>query len=300
MIVFGFPFVETAQAQLQGAAGNVRVNIVWHEDVDLDLYVTDPCGNKFGFDERTTADCGSFTGRWDHDDRGHESRRDDPNAENIVWSNGAPAGRYQVHVNHYRGSVPADYTVRIFLGDREQPASTHVGTIADEDGFVHVADFEADESVNLPVISIRPDPDSATIDEGGTASFTLTAEPPPADALEVSVTVSQTGDFVASDEIGSQTVTIGPNGRGTLSVDTDDDATDEANGTITMGVPPKLIIFNGVLGGARAPHCQERRLQRDRFATTMTILNRSDCFGAARAGSEWPARHAHSSACPNA
>ena len=66
------------------------------------------------------------------------------------------------------------------------------------------------------------------------------------------------------------------------------------------GVPPKLIIFNGVLGGARAPHCQERRLQRDRFATTMTILNRSDCFGAARAGSEWPARHAHSSACPNA
>ena len=69
---------------------------------------------------------------------------------------------------------------------------------------------------------------------------------------------------------------------------------------LRMGVPPKLIIFNGVLGGARAPHCQERRLQRDRFATTMTILNRSDCFGAARAGSEWPARHAHSSACPNA
>ena len=67
-----------------------------------------------------------------------------------------------------------------------------------------------------------------------------------------------------------------------------------------VALPPKLIIFNGVLGGARAPHCQERRLQRDRFATTMTILNRSDCFGAARAGSEWPARHAHSSACPNA
>ena len=67
---------------------------------------------------------------------------------------------------------------------------------------------------------------------------------------------------------------------------------------MSTGVPPKLIIFNGVLGGARAPHCQERRLQRDRFATTMTILNRSDCFGAARAGSEWPARHAHSSACP--
>ena len=70
--------------------------------------------------------------------------------------------------------------------------------------------------------------------------------------------------------------------------------------TLGLGVPPKLIIFDGVLGGARAPHCQERRLQRDRFATTMTILNRSDCFGATPAESEWPARHAHSSACPNA
>ena len=63
MIVFGFPFVETAQAQLQGAAGNVRVNIEWYEDVDLHPYVTDPCGNKFGYGERTTEDCGGFTGR---------------------------------------------------------------------------------------------------------------------------------------------------------------------------------------------------------------------------------------------
>ena len=113
-----------------------------------------------------------------------------------------------------------------------------------------MADFEADESVNFPVISIRPDPDSATIDEGGTASFTLTAEPPPADALEVSVTVSQTGDFVASDEIGSQTVTIGPNGRGTLSVDTDDDATDEANGTITIIVADGEGYVVSDLGGS--------------------------------------------------
>ena len=66
------------------------------------------------------------------------------------------------------------------------------------------------------------------------------------------------------------------------------------------GVPPKLIIFNGFLVGAGAQHCQGQIRQRDRFATTMTIPTRNGDFGATRAGSEWPARRAHSTACPNA
>ena len=67
-----------------------------------------------------------------------------------------------------------------------------------------------------------------------------------------------------------------------------------------LGVPPKLIIFNGFLVGAGAQHCQGQIHQRDRFATTMTIPTRNGDFGATRAGSEWPARRAHSTACPNA
>ena len=66
------------------------------------------------------------------------------------------------------------------------------------------------------------------------------------------------------------------------------------------GVPPKLIIFNGFLVGAGAQHCQGQIRQRDRFATTMTIPTRNGDFGATRAGSEWPAPRAHSTACPNA
>ena len=61
------------------------------------------------------------------------------------------------------------------------------------------------------------------------------------------------------------------------------------------GVPPKLIIFNGFLVGAGAQHCQGQIRQRDRFATTMTIPTRNGDFGVTRAGSEWPARRAHSS-----
>ena len=70
--------------------------------------------------------------------------------------------------------------------------------------------------------------------------------------------------------------------------------------TEERGVPPKLIIFNGFLVGAGAQHCQGQIRQRDRFATTMTIPTRNGDFGVTRAGSEWPARRAHSTACPNA
>ena len=70
--------------------------------------------------------------------------------------------------------------------------------------------------------------------------------------------------------------------------------------TVIRGVPPKLIIFNGFLVGAGAQHCQGQIRQRDRFATTMTIPTRNGDFGVTRAGSEWPARRAHSTACPNA
>ena len=69
---------------------------------------------------------------------------------------------------------------------------------------------------------------------------------------------------------------------------------------VVTGVPPKLIIFNGFLVGAGAQHCQGQIRQRDRFATTMTIPTRNGDFGATRAGSEWPAPRAHSTACPNA
>ena len=158
-LLFGFMFAENAQAQLQGSAGNVRVNIVWDEDVDLDLYVTDPCGNRIGYAEfgGGSAVCRGLTGLWDHDDTGHGVRTDNPNAENIVWRDGAPVGGYQVHVSYYErvSSDPANYTIRIFLGDREQPASTHQGAIGPEERrrLRHVTDFDADESVNRPVFS---------------------------------------------------------------------------------------------------------------------------------------------------
>ena len=235
LLLIGFAFVQGAEAQLQGSAGNVRVNIEWEGDVDLDLYVTDPCGNVFGYSEATVADCAEFRGAWDIDDTGPGVGSDNPHAENIVWTEGAPVGTYQVHVNYFGGTSPTNYTLRIFLGDRENPTSTHLGTIGpDESGRRrHVANFEADETVNLPIVGVSAGP---AIEEGEAATFTFTAEPPPTISLEVAVTVRQTGDFADSDDIGLRTVTIDSDGTGTLIVPTIDDANDEASGTIAASI----------------------------------------------------------------
>lgn len=234
-MLFGFAFPETSLAQLQGGAGNVRVNIEWNGDVDLDLYVTDPCGNTLGYARDSSAACRGFTGAWDYDDQGLGYRADNPNAENIVWPNGAPAGRYEVGLHYFAGTTPTSYTVRIFLGDREQPASIHRGSIgpANHGSPVRVTTFEADESVNFPVISIRPGP---TVEEGETARFTLTASPPPPSSLTVTVAVGQNGDFAAAGQSGNQLVTIGTGGTGTLSVVTEDDAIGEPGGRITAEI----------------------------------------------------------------
>ena len=53
VFLFVWSFESSAVAQLQGSAGNVRVNIQWTGNVDLDLYVNRlPCEiYVLGFDE---------------------------------------------------------------------------------------------------------------------------------------------------------------------------------------------------------------------------------------------------------
>ncbi|MCY4320651.1 MAG: autotransporter outer membrane beta-barrel domain-containing protein [Alphaproteobacteria bacterium] len=112
---------------------------------------------------------------------------------------------------------------------------TYSGSIGPEDqeaGRRHIADFEADASVNLSTITISPD--SSTIDEDGDAVFTLTASPPPSSPLDVVVTVAQTGNVAASGETGARTVTIDTDGSGTITVGTAGGG--ENGGSITVTV----------------------------------------------------------------
>lgn len=237
-IVLAFAWTGIANAQLQGAAGNVRVNIEWNGDVDLDLYVTDPCGQVIEFRNRQES-CQEFEGELDVDDLGHgNGNSDSPNAENITWPNGAPVGRYEVRVNYCdpTGDETA-FTVTVENGNER---TTHRGRIGPHgrgcqvEYAVAVTEFTADESVNFSDITVSRN--SPAVDEGSTASFRLEASPPPANPLQVSVSVRETGQFAASGQTGSRTVTIGTNGIGTLSITTEDDAADEPDGEITATV----------------------------------------------------------------
>ena len=87
-----------------------------------------------------------------------------------------------------------------------------------------------DDAPTLPEISIAADGD---VTEGTDASYSLTATPKPVAALDVTVEISQSGDFVT---IGSQTVTITTSGTATLTVPTTNDDTSEADGSVTATI----------------------------------------------------------------
>ncbi|MCY4165982.1 MAG: hypothetical protein OXF03_07545 [Gammaproteobacteria bacterium] len=76
----------------------------------------------------------------------------------------------------------------------------------------------------------------AGVTEGGDAEFTLTAAPTPTSEIDVTVTVTETGSFAASGATGTRTVPVGTGGTASFTVATENDATDEADGSIEAAV----------------------------------------------------------------
>ena len=73
----------------------------------------------------------------------------------------------------------------------------------------------------------------ADISEGDNATYTITAAPTPAAGLDVTIEITQSGDFAST---GTLTVTIPSSGTYTLTVATTDDSTDEADGSVTATI----------------------------------------------------------------
>ena len=114
----------------------------------------------------------------------------------------------------------------------------------------------------------------SAVTEGGDAVFTVSASPAPASALTVTVTVAANGDFLAQADEGEKTVTIaGGETSATLTVPTQDDSQDEADGSVTATLqadtgytlaspstatvavsdndePPAIIPVVGIAGGS--------------------------------------------------
>ncbi len=121
------------------------------------------------------------------------------------------------------GNDEADGSVTATLVDG---ADYDLGT--NQAATVSVADDDDAPPVVTPVVSISG---GSGVTEGGNASFTITASPVPAANLDVSVTVSQSGDYGAAT--GQRTVTIPRGGSATFTVSTTNDGNDEADGSVT-------------------------------------------------------------------
>ena len=87
-------------------------------------------------------------------------------------------------------------------------------------------------AVTPPEVTVSAD--AASVTEGGSAVFTLTANPAPTAPLAVSVTVAAAGDYGVT--AGSQTVTIPTTGSAVLTLATTGDNTDEPDGSVTVTV----------------------------------------------------------------
>ncbi|MDE0386125.1 MAG: choice-of-anchor D domain-containing protein [Defluviicoccus sp.] len=79
------------------------------------------------------------------------------------------------------------------------------------------------------------------VEEGEAATFTLTRTRDTTEPLDVTVTVSESGDVLAAADEGLKIVTFAPGSfTATLSLETDDDAVDEADSVVTVRVDPDI------------------------------------------------------------
>ena len=148
---------------------------------------------------------------------------------------GATTGRRTV-------TIPTTGSVTLTVGttddttdetDGSVTATVNAGsgyTVSSTQGAATVAVSDND-AAPTPVVSVTG---GSGVTEGGAASFTVTASPAPASNLDVSVTVSQSGDYGATT--GQRTVTVPTSGSVTLTVGTTDDTTDETDGSVTATV----------------------------------------------------------------
>ena len=148
-------------------------------------------------------------------------------------------GSISVSANQNSVSIP----VAIVDDSDDESDETLVLTLTPGDGYTvgsrstHTLTIEDnDDPAPIPVISIRSS-NSATAKEDGHATFTLTANPPPTESLEVTVNVTDQGSVAASGETGARPVTIGTDGTGTLTVRLASDAAEESDGSLTVTVP---------------------------------------------------------------
>ncbi len=162
-----------------------------------------------------------------------------PSADLAVTIAVTVSGDYGVAAQSHTVTIPTSGSATLTISttgdsldeaDGSVTASINAGTgytVSSTAGAATVAVQDDD----VPEVSITA---GGTITEGGDVTFTVSASPAPAVALDVTVAITQTGDFGVSP--GTQSVTIPTTGSATLAVSTTGDSVDEANGSVTATV----------------------------------------------------------------
>ena len=118
-----------------------------------------------------------------------------------------------------------------------------------------------DDTSTVPTISVDA---GAAVTEGAAASFTIRSNPPPAGALTVNLSVSQSGSFAGQGNLGEKQ--IGVNELTTpYSVTTGGNSTDEPDGFVTVTIDPGNGYTVSGTGSS------DRAAVRDDDPTTITI-----------------------------
>ena len=165
------------------------------------------------------------------------------NSGTLSVAAGATTANIPVAIND-DSTVESSETVILTLtnGTGYTPGSTttHTLTITDNDG----------TSPSLSTVTITRQ--SASVPEGTSAVFTVSANPAPAANLTVRLRVTDSGFFVRRGQTGSRTATIASGqSTATLTVTTDNDTTDENDGDITVVVSTASAYTTGSPSWAR-------------------------------------------------
>ena len=179
------------------------------------------------------------------------------------------------------GQTFATLTVPTQDDSQDEADGSVTATITGGDGYTLASPSTATVAVSdndepppiIPAITVQG---GSAVTEGGDAVFTISANPAPASALTVTVTVADdaNSDFLAQADEGGKTVTIaGGQTFATLTVPTQDDSQDEADGSVTATItggdgytlaspstatvavsdndePPPIIPVVGIAGGS--------------------------------------------------
>ena len=137
----------------------------------------------------------------------------------------------------------ASFTVATVGNDTNDPTGSVTVEVETGTGYTvdpDLSDNTATVAVNdddTPEVSIVG---GGAVTEGSTATFTVTASPTPLSDLTVNLTVSQSGSFVASENIGDTTVTVPSTGLGagsaSFTVATVGNDTNDPTGSVTVEV----------------------------------------------------------------